>query len=243
MRRFVASCSDRALFRSLAAAPGVPWTAARWQAAAAAAAEPAPPTPLVVRTEVGTAPRRPRGRPRPASALPKGSGIDFGSPPPESDQGAAPAAATAAPAAEPAADRPLSALERRRRKGSAKEVVTITERAAQRVKELLAHRNDNPTGVSIGVKRRGCNGLSYTMDYYYPDREKGGKPKTGFGFEAVTEQHGIVVHVDAEAFMFVVGTVMDFERTKTEQKFVFVNPNSGGSCGCGESFVPKKAED
>lgn len=84
------------------------------------------------------------------------------------------------------------------------------------------------------MKKRGCNGLSYTMDYYYPKKKLS-------GFEAVTEQHGVVVHVDADAFMFVVGTVMDFERDKTEEKFVFNNPNSDGGCGCGESFVVKEA--
>jgi iron-sulfur cluster assembly accessory protein len=106
--------------------------------------------------------------------------------------------------------------------------IKLTERAASRIKELMEEKSD-AVGVKIGVKRRGCNGLSYTMNYAdqaYVDTTKDEKVMA----------HGVLVLVDPKAVFFLVGTEMDFEETALSSEFTFTNPNSKGSCGCGESF-------
>eukprot|EP01060_Flectonema_neradi_P035085 TRINITY_DN633_c1_g2_i3.p1 TRINITY_DN633_c1_g2~~TRINITY_DN633_c1_g2_i3.p1 ORF type:complete len:214 (+),score=31.79 TRINITY_DN633_c1_g2_i3:202-843(+) len=128
----------------------------------------------------------------------------------------------------------LTALQKRMQQ-STKEVMVITENAANVIHQLLSERDDNPIGVRLGVVKKGCNGLAYTMDYLYPsDTENKSK------FSSSTTQHGVTVLIDPDAFMYVVGTVMDYHITKSSEEFVFLNPNSEGECGCGQSWVPKK---
>mmetsp|Transcript_46465 Transcript_46465/g.92030 ORF Transcript_46465/g.92030 Transcript_46465/m.92030 type:complete len:148 (+) Transcript_46465:69-512(+) len=106
--------------------------------------------------------------------------------------------------------------------------ITLTENAANRIRELLSEKTD-AVGVRIGVKRRGCNGYSYTMNYAdqeYVDNTKDEKVLS----------HGVQVLVDPKAIFFLVGTEMDFVETTLSSEFTFTNPNSKGSCGCGESF-------
>lgn len=79
------------------------------------------------------------------------------------------------------------------------------------------------------MKRRGCNGYSYTMNYSKPDDATNAKD------EKVTA-HGVQVFVDPKAVFFLVGTEMDYEETELSSEFKFNNPNSKGQCGCGESF-------
>ena len=105
--------------------------------------------------------------------------------------------------------------------------ITLTENAANRIQELLKDQ-PNAAGVQIGVRRRGCNGYSYTMNYAIDDDEIN-------KFEQV-ESHGVKVFVDPKAIFFLVGTEMDYIDTPLSSEFTFINPNSKGSCGCGESF-------
>ena len=102
----------------------------------------------------------------------------------------------------------------------------MTEAAAARLKELIKEKGEEDIGVKIGVRKRGCNGLSYTMEYMKS------KSKT----DEVVEVDGIKVAIDARAQMFVVGTTMDYINDPLQQEFVFKNPNAKGPCGCGESF-------
>mmetsp|Transcript_44463 Transcript_44463/g.100511 ORF Transcript_44463/g.100511 Transcript_44463/m.100511 type:complete len:140 (+) Transcript_44463:120-539(+) len=103
--------------------------------------------------------------------------------------------------------------------------LTITPRAAERIDELMAGKPEI-IGVRLGVRRRGCNGYSYTLNY-----AESPPP----GDEEVSE-HGVRVFVDPKAIFSVVGTTMDWEETPLSSEFTFNNPNEKGRCGCGESF-------
>ncbi|MGE5506170.1 MAG: HesB/IscA family protein [Actinomycetota bacterium] len=104
--------------------------------------------------------------------------------------------------------------------------MTITAAAAERVKALLAKRGKPSAGIRIGVRSKGCSGLSYTLEYA-DERSP---------FDEVVEAEGVTVLIDPKATMFILGTEMDFVEDKLQSGFVFRNPNEKGRCGCGESF-------
>jgi iron-sulfur cluster assembly protein len=104
--------------------------------------------------------------------------------------------------------------------------IQISDNAAARVKYLLESRGKPSAGVRVGVKKGGCSGLSYTIEY----ADEVGK------FDEVVEDKGIKVIIDPKAVMFLIGTTMDFVEEKMKSGFTFINPNEKGRCGCGESF-------
>lgn len=106
--------------------------------------------------------------------------------------------------------------------------IQITETAAERIKHLLASRDKESAGIRVGVKKGGCSGLAYTIEY--ADVGSIGK------FEDVVEDKGVKVIIDPKASLYLIGTTMDFVEEKMKSGFVFVNPNEKGRCGCGESF-------
>lgn len=108
----------------------------------------------------------------------------------------------------------------------------ITENAARRIKALLENNQADGKALLVGVKTKGCSGLSYDMKFVAPDEI----PKLA---ETVS-QHGVTVAVDPQAAMFLFGTTMDYTETPLKSGFEFINPNETGRCGCGESFTVNK---
>ena len=104
--------------------------------------------------------------------------------------------------------------------------MTITDAAAERVKVLLAKRGKPSVGIRIGVRSKGCSGMSYTLEYA-DERTQ---------FDEILEDKGVTVLIDPKATMFILGTEMDYVEDKMQSGFVFKNPNEKGRCGCGESF-------
>ena len=112
-------------------------------------------------------------------------------------------------------------------------VVTLTDAAADRVKQIMARADKPIAGVRVGVKNGGCAGMSYTMEYA-ESLEGGGD---------VVEDKGVKVLIDPKAVLFLIGTTIDYETTKLASKFVFRNPNETDACGCGESVTIVPAKD
>jgi len=107
-----------------------------------------------------------------------------------------------------------------------RQAMTVTPAAADRIQALLARRGKTSVGIRIGVRSRGCSGLTYTLEY----ADEKGK------FDEVVEANGVTVLIDPKATMFIIGTEMDFVEDKLQSGFTFRNPNEKGRCGCGESF-------
>ena len=104
--------------------------------------------------------------------------------------------------------------------------LTVTPAAAEQIKALLARRGTPALGVRIGIRTKGCSGMSYTLEYA---DEKA-------PFDEEVDIDGVTVLIDPKATMFILGTEMDYVEDKLESGFVFRNPNEKGRCGCGESF-------
>jgi iron-sulfur cluster assembly protein len=105
-------------------------------------------------------------------------------------------------------------------------VMSVTPLAAERVKALIDGRGKPTAGIRIGVRSKGCSGMSYTLEF--ADKQE--------PMDEVVETAGIKLLIDPKASLFLIGTEMDYEEEKLKSGFVFKNPNEKGRCGCGESF-------
>jgi len=105
-----------------------------------------------------------------------------------------------------------------------KQAVTLSPRAAAQIAKLMAR--DGHQGLRIGVKKGGCAGMEYTMDYATEVNP----------LDEVVEQDGARVMIAPMAQMFLFGTEIDYETSLLEQGFKFNNPNVVDACGCGESI-------
>ena len=114
-------------------------------------------------------------------------------------------------------------------------VVTLTEAAAARVKEIMARAEQPYAGLRVGVKNGGCAGQEYVMEY----------AEAAAPLDEVVEDKGVTILVDPKAILFLIGTEIDYETTRLAAKFVFNNPNQTDACGCGESvtIIPASADD
>ena len=106
-------------------------------------------------------------------------------------------------------------------------IMTLTDRAAERVREIVDNADGPVAGVRVGVRNGGCAGMSYTLDYV----------ETEDPLDEVVEDKGVRLLVDAKAVLFLLGTEMDYEVTQLSSGFVFKNPNETSACGCGESVA------
>ena len=105
-------------------------------------------------------------------------------------------------------------------------IIKLSDKAVNRIKEIMSKAENTAIGVRIGVKSGGCAGLSYIMEYA-SDK----KPN-----EEIIEDKGVKVFIDPNAVMYLLGTEMDYKIEKFSSQFVFNNPNETERCGCGESF-------
>jgi len=114
-------------------------------------------------------------------------------------------------------------------------VVTLTDRAAERVKEIMAKREKPYVGLRVGVKNGGCAGQEYVLEY----------AEAAAPLDELVEDKGVTILVDPKAVLFLIGTEIDFEVTRLAAKFTFNNPNQTDACGCGESVTiePAKHEE
>ncbi|MET0483686.1 MAG: iron-sulfur cluster assembly accessory protein [Aestuariivirgaceae bacterium] len=114
------------------------------------------------------------------------------------------------------------------------QVMRLTDAAAARIRDLAARSGNPRSALRIGVKKGGCAGMEYTMDWAAEQAR----------FDEVVEDKGARVLIDSKAVMFLLGTEMDYQVDKLRSGFVFNNPNQTSACGCGESvqLTPATAE-
>jgi iron-sulfur cluster assembly protein len=110
-----------------------------------------------------------------------------------------------------------------------KAAVTLTPAAAKQIARLMQKQDSK--GLRIGVKKGGCAGMEYTMDYVSDVNP----------MDETVEQDGARVMIAPMAQMFLIGTEIDYEISLLEAGFKFRNPNVAEACGCGESIKFKDA--
>jgi len=105
-------------------------------------------------------------------------------------------------------------------------ILTLSEKAVVRIKELLAARAKPAKGVRIQLKTKGCSGMAYALSYVDEANPQ----------DELIKDQGIQLYIDPAAVLFLIGTEMDFNTDPLQPGFVFNNPNEKGRCGCGQSF-------
>jgi len=113
-------------------------------------------------------------------------------------------------------------------------VVTLTDRAAERVREIMGQAEQPYAGLRVGVKNGGCAGQEYILEY----------AAAAHPLDEVIEDKGVTILIEPKAVLFLIGSEIDYETSRLSSKFTFHNPNETDACGCGESvtIVPAAAE-
>jgi iron-sulfur cluster assembly protein len=104
--------------------------------------------------------------------------------------------------------------------------ISVTDRAAARIKELLAAQKREDQGLRVKVVGGGCSGLQYKLDFDLPKAS-----------DKIFEKDGAKVLVDMKSLLYLAGTELDYKEELMQSGFVFQNPNVKNSCGCGASFA------
>jgi iron-sulfur cluster assembly protein len=108
-----------------------------------------------------------------------------------------------------------------------RQVMTLTDAAAARVRELTEAAGKRVAGLRVGVRNGGCAGMSYTMEL----------AETVSPQDEIVEDKGVKLLVDPKAVLFLLGAQMDFRVDRLAATFSFSNPNETSACGCGESVA------
>lgn len=103
--------------------------------------------------------------------------------------------------------------------------ITLTESAAERVRNFLANRGKG-AGLRLGVRTSGCSGMAYVLEFADEINAD----------DQVFESNGVKVIVDTKSMAYLEGTEVDFAKEGLNEGFKFNNPNVKDACGCGESF-------
>jgi iron-sulfur cluster assembly protein len=106
-------------------------------------------------------------------------------------------------------------------------IVSISDAAAQRIRDIVAKSDPPALGLRVGVTKGGCAGMEYTFELANAARP---------GDEVITDK-GVTVFVEAKSVLFLFGTELDFKVDRLSSHFVFKNPNQVSACGCGESVT------
>ena len=106
-------------------------------------------------------------------------------------------------------------------------VMTLSEAAAARVREIIAASDKPIAGLRVGVKNGGCAGMSYTMELAEATNPT----------DEIVEDKGVRLLIDPKAVLFLLGSQMDFKVDRLSATFAFSNPNETSACGCGESVA------
>jgi iron-sulfur cluster assembly protein len=105
------------------------------------------------------------------------------------------------------------------------QAIKLTDRAAERIKAIMAEKGAGAAGLRIGLKKGGCAGMEYTMEWAAEQTP----------LDEVVDQNGARVLIDPKAVMYLLGSEMDYRTDRLSSQFVFNNPNQTSACGCGES--------
>ncbi len=106
-------------------------------------------------------------------------------------------------------------------------VMSLTDAAASRVKEIMEGAEKPMVGLRVGIRNGGCAGMSYTMEL----------AEAVAPLDEVIEDKGVKVLIDPKAVLFLLGSEMDYKVDRLGSSFAFRNPNETSSCGCGESVA------
>jgi iron-sulfur cluster assembly protein len=107
--------------------------------------------------------------------------------------------------------------------------ITLTDAAAERIRALMAASGKDVAGLRIGIKKGGCAGMEYTLEY----------AEERAPHDELVEDKGVRILIDPSAMLFLLGTEMDYRSDRISSGFVFNNPNQTSACGCGESVALK----
>ena len=104
--------------------------------------------------------------------------------------------------------------------------IEISDGAINEVRRMMVKEGVDAPGLRVGVKGGGCSGLSYNLTFETQQR-------TG---DKVFEREGVKLFCDLKSYIYLNGTVLDYDSGLMGKGFVFMNPNAKKSCGCGSSF-------